>query len=80
MIYQLPNGKIINISIETYLKMTDEDFKNLQDSNIGYSLENTNPFVITEDSDEIIENIEIDLDGYTLPDDIEFLSEDDIEI
>ena len=80
MIYQLPNGKIINISIETYLKMTDEDFKNLQDSNIGYSLENTNPFVITEDSGEIIENIEVDLDGYTLPDDIEFLSEDDIEI
>jgi len=50
MIYQLPNGKIINISIETYLKMTDEDFRNLQDSNIGYSLENTNPFVITEDT------------------------------
>jgi len=78
MIYQLPNGKIINISIETYLRMTDEDFKNLSESNVGYSLENTNPFEICEAETErvTIELIEDD-DYFDIPDDIgPFLDED----
>jgi len=81
MIYQLPNGKIINISIETYLRMTDEDFKNLSESNIGYSLENTNPFEICEAETVTVELIDdTDDDYFDIPDDIDpfldFLDED----
>jgi hypothetical protein len=35
MIYQLPNGKIINISIEQFLLMTDEDEQELIACNFG---------------------------------------------
>lgn len=43
MIYQLPNGKCIEMSVEQYLKMTDEDFQNL----IGYNFgeEFNDPFI-----------------------------------
>lgn len=43
MIYQLPNGKCIEMSAEQYLKMTDEDFQNL----IGYNFgeEFNDPFI-----------------------------------
>lgn len=35
MIYQLPNGKVINISIEQYLDMTDQDIQYLMSVNGG---------------------------------------------
>lgn len=35
MIYQLPNGKSIEISIEQFLNMSDEDLKYLVYSNAG---------------------------------------------
>lgn len=35
MIYQLANGKCIEMSAEQYLKMTDEDFQNLIGYNFG---------------------------------------------
>lgn len=35
MIYQLPNGKIINITIEQYLELTDEDIQYLMSINFG---------------------------------------------
>jgi hypothetical protein len=35
MIYQLPNGKCIEMSIEQYLRMSDEDLKNLVAYNLG---------------------------------------------
>ena len=35
MIYQLANGKCIEMSVEQYLKMTDEDFQNLIGYNFG---------------------------------------------
>jgi len=42
MIYQLPNGKVINISIDQYLEMTDQDIQYLMSINGGdYA---TNPF------------------------------------
>lgn len=43
MIYQLANGKCIEMSAEQYLKMTDEDFQNL----IGYNFgeEFNDPFI-----------------------------------
>ena len=35
MLYQLPNGKAIEISTEQYLEMTDEDFEYLMAYNYG---------------------------------------------
>jgi hypothetical protein len=35
MLYQLPNGKAIEISTEQYLDMTDEDFEYLMAYNYG---------------------------------------------
>lgn len=35
MIYQLPNGKVINISIEEYLDLDDQDIQYLMSINAG---------------------------------------------
>ena len=35
MLYQLPNGKVIEMSTEQYLEMTDEDFEYLMAYNYG---------------------------------------------
>ena len=43
MIYQLPNGKCIEMSIEQYLKMTDEELKNMVAYNHGEEF--NDPFI-----------------------------------
>lgn len=75
MIYQLPSGKVINISIESYLRMTDEELRYINDSNFGSSIGNTSPFDVVEDNT----NIELITEEYLeeLPPDIEF--PDDID-
>lgn len=35
MLYQLPNGKVVNISVEDYLNLTDEDIQALIALNFG---------------------------------------------
>lgn len=40
MLYQLPNGKVIEISTEQYLEMSDEDFEYLIAYNYGEIQEN----------------------------------------
>lgn len=40
MLYQLPNGKVIEISVEQYLDMTDEDLEYLIAYNHGETIEN----------------------------------------
>ena len=35
MLYQLPNGKTINLSIEEYLSLTDQDIQDLMALNFG---------------------------------------------
>jgi hypothetical protein len=40
MIYQLPNGKIIEISTEQYLEMSDEELEYLIAYNYGEIMEN----------------------------------------
>lgn len=52
MIYELPNGKTINISIEAYLRMTDDDFKYLNEMNTGSS-HSDNPFISPDDLEEL---------------------------
>ncbi len=55
--YQLPNGRTIQISFDSFLKMTDEDISKLNESHIGHPSDN--PFDLTLDS---IEPIDEDLD------------------
>jgi len=38
MLFQLPNGKTIEISIEDYLDMTDADVEKLMKANIGKNI------------------------------------------
>lgn len=40
MLYQLPNGKVIEISTEQYIEMTDEELEYLIAYNYGEVLEN----------------------------------------
>lgn len=39
MIYQLPNGKVIEMSVEQYLDMSDDDFEYLMANNYGEEIE-----------------------------------------
>lgn len=39
MLYQLPNGRTIEMSVEQYLDMTDDDFEYLIAHNFGDELE-----------------------------------------
>ena len=39
MLYQLPNGKVIELSVEQYLELTDEDFEYLMCINAGEMIE-----------------------------------------
>lgn len=40
MFYQLPNGKVIEMSVEQYIEMTDEELEYLIAYNYGDHLEN----------------------------------------
>ncbi len=35
MLYQLPDGRVINLSVEDYLSMSDQELQNLSASNLG---------------------------------------------
>jgi hypothetical protein len=35
MLYQLPNGKVIHLSVEEYLSLSDQDIQDLSASNLG---------------------------------------------
>jgi len=68
MIYQLPNGKTINLSIEDFLQLTDDDIKLLVSMNIGETI--INPFqgsVLEDNVKSKIEYIE-ELDDYNVED------------
>lgn len=77
MIYQLPNGKIINISVEAYLRMSDEDLRYLNESDFGSSIGDASPFDVTEDTTENLQFVEDYIED--LPEDIEFPDEIDLE-
>lgn len=42
IVYQLPSGKIIYLTVEQFLRLTDDEIKQYEDSNIGSS--GHNPF------------------------------------
>jgi hypothetical protein len=77
MIYQLPNGKIINISVEAYLRMSDEDLRYLNESDFGNSIGDASPFDVTEDTTENLQFVEDYIED--LPEDIEFPDDVDFE-
>lgn len=70
MIINLPNGKTIEVSLEVYLRMTDDDFEYLMSLNFGDEV--GNPFVASvlvhgeirgpEEEDEESESEDVDLD------------------
>ena len=84
MIINLPNGKSIEVSLEVYLRMTDEDYEYLVSANWGDDL--NNPFVSSvllngeskrnyDYEDELEENSE----EYIDPDSLDKLQDLDIE-
>tara|TARA_R110001583_G_scaffold749_5_gene6883 strand:- start:1442 stop:1711 length:270 start_codon:yes stop_codon:yes gene_type:complete len=44
MIYQLPNGRIIELTLEQYLDMTDEEIRDLNGLDSSYTTEAKDPF------------------------------------
>ncbi len=44
MIIQLPNGRIIECSLEAYLELSDNDIQDLNGLGVQYTKENTDPF------------------------------------
>lgn len=80
MLYQLPNGRTIEMSVEQYLDMTDDDFEYLVAQNFGDELED--PWfgsVLTKPAapDVYVEPTIIDLTEIT---DIEKLTHPDLDI
>jgi hypothetical protein len=77
MLYQLPNGKVIEISTEQYFEMTDEELEYLIAYNYGDTLEDPwfgsviqkkSP-VVDEDDEDFLE-IPSDLTDVTIEDKI----------
>lgn len=67
MIINLPNGKTIEVSLEVYLRMTDDDFEYLMSMNWGEEF--NNPFIASvlvhgeaKIDEEYEEEEELDLD------------------
>ena len=67
IVYQLPSGKIIYLTVEQFLRLTDDEIKQYEDSNIGSS--GNNPFrklpssfkdSLYDDEDDDIEDTSID--------------------
>lgn len=85
MLYQLPNGRVINITVEQYLSMSDNDIQYLSSSNAGESIHN--PFTSSA-LDENSTEKQKEYDFSFLPDDetdvkeisLEDLTQDDIDL
>lgn len=60
MIIQLPNGRTVSVSIETYLSMSDDDFKRLNDMDLTGISESADPFDYDDDEHSEITVIETD--------------------
>ena len=60
MIIQLPNGRIIECSLEQYLSLTDQEYKDLNGLSTSYTKEVSDPFYgkFSKESKAEIEAIE----------------------
>ena len=68
MIYQLPSGKCIEISVEYYLKLSDDELQDYVAANAGVSQEDF-PYIVTTLNREryiiITEDFDDDVDLYS---------------
>lgn len=84
MIYQLPSGRAIELSVEQYLNMSDEDLNALNTYNAGEVIED--PWfgsILTRSSpipDELSEEFEFIIEDLTSITDEEKLSDPDLDI
>ncbi len=70
MIIQLPNGRIVECSVEQYLSLSDEEIKDLNGLSTAYTKEVGNPFYntyfnsnkIDQDSEDYLQEREPALD------------------
>lgn len=81
MLYQLPNGKVIEITVDQYLRLTDDEIQELVAYNFGDVVDNPffgsaldGKFMTQEDIWEVDEEIEPDLPDI---DDLEKLSDEE---
>tara|TARA_R110000787_G_scaffold284798_1_gene399020 strand:+ start:702 stop:974 length:273 start_codon:yes stop_codon:yes gene_type:complete len=61
MIYQLPNGRVIHMSLEQYLDMTDEELRELATLGDNFTSEVSDPFfqsVLKDNSKSKVDRIE----------------------
>lgn len=72
----MPNGKILIISIETYLKMSDADLKYLDEQNLGYASSQETLDAI-DNGPESFEIIDDSIEE--LPDEIDFTENFDLD-
>jgi len=85
MLYQLPNGKCIELSMEQFLRMTDEELKGMIAFNAGDEV--NDPFALSvlrfgphrsiEDIDEVDDFAEIPLEDLTNVSDVDKIYDDD---
>lgn len=56
IVYQLPNGKIVHLTLEQFLSMTDDDESLLSEYNYGHTC--SSPFINVDEikEDEVAEN------------------------
>jgi len=71
MIIQLPNGRIIECSVELYLELTEEEIKDLNCLGVHYTKEYTNPFYNSFSAELKTTNIEVEFDEDFDPDEYE---------
>jgi len=76
MILQLPNGRIIEISVEQYLDMTDQDIQDLNSLGAAYTKDCVNPFYNLYSA----KVQEIALEDISEEEEEILLSEDDIDL
>lgn len=78
MIYQLPDGRVINISVEEFLRMDDELEQAYIGSTHGYSV--SNPFHQSAISKPTKIEPKVDRSLDFVPDDDNLKSEEDIDL
>ena len=85
MLYQLPNGKCIELSMEQFLKMTDEELRGMIAFNAGEEV--NDPFALSvlrfgphrsvEDIEDVDDFAEVQLEDLTDISDVEKIYDDD---
>lgn len=82
MIYQLPNGRIIELSVEQFLELDDTEVKELNGLSSAYSLECSNPFYNLYSNGSTLDKAladELDEDEEFEPDLFDIISLDPLE-